>query len=41
MMLLKNHLILKRYNIKGARQQKDSAFVKCSFEFSAYVQRLN
>ena len=41
MMLLKTHLILKRYNIKGARQQKDRTFVKCSFEVCAYLQRLN
>ena len=41
MMLLKTHLILKRYNIKGARQQKDRTFVKYSFEVCAYLQRLN
>jgi len=40
MMLLKTHLILKRYNIKGARQRKNKIFVKCSFEVCAYLQRL-
>jgi len=41
MMLLITHLILKRYNNTGARQQKDEIFEKCRFEVCAYLQRFH